>query len=200
MIRYALVSAHNTSRSTIERYLPDNYKVLGELEYEGDDRMMAGSCVIVGGHDNAGWTMDDYVIPRLASGLITATEIQLSHPAMKRVPDGGWDVVAERISILADAHRLDRSLQSEIDYDGPGAFQGIADRELAIAIDTIGGHGFADQEAGSVEHGLHGVRVARWIVWTDDQGFKSLRAFDDETAAVLALDEEEEHQNAGVEQ
>jgi hypothetical protein len=30
---------------------------------------------LVQGKDNAGWTMDEYVLPRLQSGLITGTEI-----------------------------------------------------------------------------------------------------------------------------
>ncbi len=43
---------------TINRYLPGNYQAV----------MVANTVVIVG-KDHAGWTMDDYVIPRLASGL-----------------------------------------------------------------------------------------------------------------------------------
>jgi hypothetical protein len=47
--------------------LPANYKA-----YEGDE----GEILIIG-HDVAGWTLDDYVIPRLASGLIVAEEVTL---------------------------------------------------------------------------------------------------------------------------
>jgi hypothetical protein len=47
------------------RYLPANYKVT-EVTPEW---------VYFEGHDNAGWTLDDYVIPRLASGLIWAEEV-----------------------------------------------------------------------------------------------------------------------------
>lgn len=46
-------------------YLPANYQVTGE-----DDRY-----VYFEGTDNAGWTMDGYVLPRLGSGLIFAEEI-----------------------------------------------------------------------------------------------------------------------------
>jgi hypothetical protein len=42
---------------------------------------------VIAGEDVAGWMLDDYVIPRLASGLIFANEIDLSHPIMKEVPD-----------------------------------------------------------------------------------------------------------------
>ena len=42
---------------------------------------------VIAGEDNAGWTLDDYVIPRLASGLYVGKEIDLSHPVMKLIPD-----------------------------------------------------------------------------------------------------------------
>lgn len=51
---------------TIGRYLPANYKVTdSDTDY-----------VYFAGHDNAGWTMEDYVLPRLASGLIFAEEVK----------------------------------------------------------------------------------------------------------------------------
>lgn len=51
--------------------LPANYKAY--IGYE--DR------IIIVGHDVAGWTMDDYVIPRLSSGLITAVEVDTLNKA-----------------------------------------------------------------------------------------------------------------------
>lgn len=53
-------------RSAIEPYLPANYRVVGPLDDGG---------VMIEGVDDAGWTLDDYVIPRLASGLYFAEEI-----------------------------------------------------------------------------------------------------------------------------
>lgn len=50
---------------TIRRYLPANYRVTRVVQDE----------IFIEGHDNAGWTLDGYVIPRLASGLYFATEI-----------------------------------------------------------------------------------------------------------------------------
>jgi hypothetical protein len=47
-------------------YLPSNY--MAQWSANGND-------IEIVGHDNAGWTLDGYVIPRLASGLITATEV-----------------------------------------------------------------------------------------------------------------------------
>lgn len=50
---------------TVAAYLPANYKITDVFE----DRL------VITGEDNAGWTLDGYVIPRLASGLIHAREI-----------------------------------------------------------------------------------------------------------------------------
>lgn len=48
---------------TIQRYMPSNYTA----EYwEGTDT------ILIRGEDVAGWTLEDYVIPRLASGLYFA--------------------------------------------------------------------------------------------------------------------------------
>lgn len=49
----------------IRAYLPDSFTVLIEL----------GGDVVIVGNDVAGWTLDDYVLPRLASGLIFAEEV-----------------------------------------------------------------------------------------------------------------------------
>ena len=49
----------------VEAYLPENYEVVSETTSpEGWLR------VAIRGEDVAGWTLDDYVIPRLASGLM----------------------------------------------------------------------------------------------------------------------------------
>lgn len=79
--RYAVVSGN---AATIANYLPADYSVLGpaltEALPEDSDlgyivRVSKDGCVIVGGHDNAGWTLDGYVLPRLASGCYGAREI-----------------------------------------------------------------------------------------------------------------------------
>jgi len=51
---------------TVKSYLPSNYQVVG----------CHGGVVTVEGHDRAGWTLDGYVIPRLASGLMRAEEVR----------------------------------------------------------------------------------------------------------------------------
>ena len=66
--RIASVARHHSGRPSPEEvsaYLPGNYRVL----WSDDERVM------IAGNDNAGWTLNDYVIPRLASGLIHAREV-----------------------------------------------------------------------------------------------------------------------------
>lgn len=75
MKRYALIPGVEADR--VQPYLPSNYTVVG-IASETD--------VIIGGEDVAGWTLDSYVLPRLASGLLFGEEIDLSHPAMKTIP------------------------------------------------------------------------------------------------------------------
>lgn len=45
----------------VERYLPENF-----FAYVSAER------IVITGEDAAGWTMEGYVIPRLASGMIFA--------------------------------------------------------------------------------------------------------------------------------
>ncbi len=90
MKRYALVSTHSATPETIDRYLPANYQRVAEVDLlvenvrlrDGDGNILR-KYVLIEGEDNSGWTLDGYVIPRLASGLIGAHAIDKSHPAMK---------------------------------------------------------------------------------------------------------------------
>ena len=50
----------------VRALLPENYKV----GYNSLTKQF-----MITGHDVAGWTLDDYVIPRLASGLVFIEEI-----------------------------------------------------------------------------------------------------------------------------
>jgi hypothetical protein len=88
MIRYAIIR-NARDRAQAEVYLPENYSVV----WEGTARStVTGSLApqerpifVIEGKDVAGWTLDAYVIPRYASGLIQAEEIDLSHPIMKEI-------------------------------------------------------------------------------------------------------------------
>lgn len=48
----------------VAEYLPRNYRATSDVDGQ----------VYVVGHDEAGWTLAEYVLPRLASGLIFAEE------------------------------------------------------------------------------------------------------------------------------
>lgn len=61
MKRVAL--AKNTDTETVRAYLPSNYTA-----YEG----VTPTSVLIIGEDYRGWTLEDYVIPRLGSGMIWA--------------------------------------------------------------------------------------------------------------------------------
>jgi hypothetical protein len=69
-VRTAIVSGRGITAETVARFLPSNYEVV-DADVTGTD----GDTVVISGTDNAGWTMDGYVIPRLASGLLWATEM-----------------------------------------------------------------------------------------------------------------------------
>lgn len=62
--RTAIVERQADKVDTIRRYLPAYYSA----QVVGDD-------VVITGTDNGGWTLDGYVIPRLASGLYFAKEV-----------------------------------------------------------------------------------------------------------------------------
>lgn len=65
-VRVAEVVGGARSVDEVRAYMPRNYRVI--------DRG-ADMAILIEGEDVAGWTLDGYVIPRLASGLIFAREI-----------------------------------------------------------------------------------------------------------------------------
>lgn len=57
----------NGEPDRVANYLPSNYKVV-----------VKGACgkrCLIEGEDYAGWTLEGYVLPRLASGLMSGREI-----------------------------------------------------------------------------------------------------------------------------
>jgi len=63
--RHAVIRGYGHDKlETVRRYLPSNY------EADSD-----GGNVWIHGVDRLGWTLDDYVLPRLASGLHFAKEV-----------------------------------------------------------------------------------------------------------------------------
>lgn len=65
-LRVAIVGGSGATPEVIAKYLPGNYQVDGIRE----DGM-----IVISGVDRYGWTLDDYVIPRLASGLYFCKEV-----------------------------------------------------------------------------------------------------------------------------
>ena len=69
-MRFALHYAADarTVRDKIAHYLPSNYAATTVMAPHGP-------AVLIFGEDHAGWTMDGYCLPRLASGWYSAQEI-----------------------------------------------------------------------------------------------------------------------------
>lgn len=65
--RTAHVKGNGVNLDRVAAFMPRNYEVWG-----WDD---TGTAVVIKGTDNAGWTLDDYVLPRLASGCMFGTEV-----------------------------------------------------------------------------------------------------------------------------
>jgi len=56
-------------REEVSAYMPRGFAVIGEGMQDGR------AFFVIGGYDNAGWTLDGYVAPRLGSGLMGCEEI-----------------------------------------------------------------------------------------------------------------------------
>lgn len=63
--RYAVIKGKgHDALEAVRRYMPSNYTADSD-----------GGAIWIHGTDSAGWTLDGYVIPRLASGLYFAKEV-----------------------------------------------------------------------------------------------------------------------------
>ncbi len=75
-LRYAEITNlrfEDVEESRVKAYLPANYQVVRIMLDLPDGEVMERLLIV--GTDVAGWTLEDYVIPRLASGLIFAEEV-----------------------------------------------------------------------------------------------------------------------------
>jgi hypothetical protein len=63
--RYAIINGNRATADAVGAYLPAGYKVAAS----------DGSTCVIRGEDSCGWTLDDYVLPRLASGLFFGEEV-----------------------------------------------------------------------------------------------------------------------------
>ena len=64
-VRKATIANTSVSIETVRAYMPHNYGA----------RLTDDGTIEIIGEDYAGWTLDGYVIPRLASGMIFAQEV-----------------------------------------------------------------------------------------------------------------------------
>jgi hypothetical protein len=87
--RYALVRGNDAwlTDDVVAAYLPDNYQVVEAFDEE--EQLATGlhrrTVILIEGRDEAAWTLESYVRPRLESGLMSCEEIDLTHPVMKLV-------------------------------------------------------------------------------------------------------------------
>lgn len=93
--RYAIVRGHNLDPAVVTRYLPSNYRVLwtGKCDWHKTSHgewkqhpLLNDTVVVIEGTDDHGWSLHQYVQPRLGSGLMSCEEIDLSHPVMELIP------------------------------------------------------------------------------------------------------------------
>jgi len=70
MTRYAIRLTVNAERDlrVVQRYLPSNYSASAVSTPDGPG-------ILISGIDVAGWTLGGYVLPRLASGNLSAREV-----------------------------------------------------------------------------------------------------------------------------
>jgi hypothetical protein len=69
----AIVKGNGVTQERVAAYLPSNFTVIDSYcEFDG---LRDAAVVVIEGEDSMGWTFDDYVEPRLASGLMFATKV-----------------------------------------------------------------------------------------------------------------------------
>jgi hypothetical protein len=69
--RTARIQGKDVTRERVEAYLPSNYMVIDWRDSDNPRERY----VDIEGQDNAGWTLDGYVLPRLASGGMYGQEV-----------------------------------------------------------------------------------------------------------------------------
>lgn len=95
--RYALIALDSSASEVLSRYLPGNYKLAAFTQDDGRE------VALISGEDHAGWTLDGYVLPRLASGLYPGREVDASHPAVARVVIAGLQVQLDAANAALNA-------------------------------------------------------------------------------------------------
>jgi hypothetical protein len=81
--RFAVVTGGRAQRE-VEAYLPGNYRVVDAAD---QSELRAGTTLrmtafVIAGEDDAGWTLDGYVTPRLWTGLMGCVEYPSQEAAL----------------------------------------------------------------------------------------------------------------------
>lgn len=105
MHRYALIPSEGLSIGTLEAYLPGNYRIISS----------GPRGHLVAGMDDSGWTMDGYVLPRLASGMYFGREIQGRQFEVAHSEVAMWTHVAGKLCHVIEEDRY--ANESEIPED-----------------------------------------------------------------------------------
>lgn len=66
-MRFAVITGLQVTPERVAAYLPGNYAVVGTTQERH---------VVISGIDVAGWTLEDYVLPRLGSGVMVGRELR----------------------------------------------------------------------------------------------------------------------------
>lgn len=96
-----------------------------------------------------------------------------------------YDELQQAARNLASGANLQEGAQSS-KYDG----MAVSDRYFANCLFEIAGHGFAEDEAGSVDDGEWLAQIKRWVIAEDSQGFRDIREFASAEDAAAFLDRE----------
>jgi hypothetical protein len=88
----------------------------------------------------------------------------------------GSDVVAarraEREDVIETARKLDpHAFDIDTRWGQPGKYEGASDIQLAVSLDIINGHGFAEDSTGEAAIKGYAWRVNRFVGIEDSQGF-----------------------------
>jgi hypothetical protein len=143
-MRYAIVHG---SASKVRPYLPAFYRALPILEGGALGRSEQGVCLVYG-EDFAGWTLDKYVLPRLASGLYFGEEVVLEDVENKEPVDsqtcptcGGTQLEGDHVEILVDeGDGIERAYQNITCLGCPTVWTDIYkwERRTAVWVETDG--------------------------------------------------------------
>lgn len=98
---------------------------------------------------------------------------------------------AEREQAIATAEKLTGEARTDWDipvHDEAGRMESVEDPSLVMALDIIAGHGFLDDQCGTVEHMGWAGRYGRFILRNDTQGFVDVEVTEGEGDAVSRME------------